>query len=168
MTLTLTLNDQLVELGGLTTNTETAVQRVGARLIERFFTEYEQDAYEPTLETTALILYYLTETQVRDYALGMLDTSQTDTIIPALEFLLDQAPTDTIYINAPAAMLAQVQYEMGNTSDAFITLSNAQHDYSLAQLLYRVFKSGWEPTSFATMRKELHPKITAGIFGKDE
>jgi len=162
--LTMTMIDQLNELGTLTDNSESAVQRVGARLIDEYFasSSTEQDA-----ETVANVLYYLTDIQVRDYALGMLDSNQANTIIPVLEFLLDQAPTDTIYINAPAAMLAQMQYEMGNTCGALITLSNAQHDYSLAQLLYRVFKSGWEPASFATMRQELHPKVVAGIFGEE-
>ena len=162
--LTMTMKDQLVELGTLVDNQEQSVQRVGARLIDEYFAS---SSTEQNAETVANVLYYLTDIQVRDYALGILDTNKADTIIPALEYLLDQAPTDTIYICAPAAMLAQVYYELGDTANAFTTLSNARTDYSLAQLLYRVFKSGWNPKSFASMRQELHPKVVAGIFGEE-
>lgn len=164
MTLTMTVNDHLVELGSLVNNHATSVQRVGARLVEQYLasSSTEQDD-----EVVVNVLYYLTDIQVRDYALGLIDTSKSDTIIPALAHLLEKAPTNTEYINAPAALLAQVYYEMGNTADAFIMLSNSQHDYSLAQLLYRVFSSGMPPAGFAEMRKELHPKVIAGIFGEE-
>lgn len=167
MTTTMTLNDLLVELGSLKTNEERAPQRVGARLIESYFDSYSEDN-KPDTEATANLLYFLTDIQVRDYALGLMDTSKSDTLIPALTHLVELAPTDTEYMNAPASLLAQVQYEMNNTADALITLSNVQHNYSLAQLLRRVFTSGWEPASFAEMRKELHPQVTAGIFGESD
>ena len=164
MTLTMTINDHLVELGTLVDNKEQSVQRVGARLVEQYFasSSTEQDD-----EVVVNVLYYLTDIQVRDYALGLIDVSKADTLIPALAHLLEKAPTDTTYINAPASILAGLYYEVGNTADAFLTLSNAQHDYSLAILLNRVFRSGWEPASFAAMRAELHPKVTASIFGGD-
>jgi hypothetical protein len=160
----MTINDHLVELGTLVDNKEQSVQRVGARLVEQYFasSSTEQDD-----EVVVNVLYYLTDIQVRDYALGLIDVSKADTLIPALAHLLEKAPTDTTYINAPACILAGLYYELDNTADAFLTLSNAQHNYSLAILLYRVFGSGWKPASFAAMRAELHPKVTAGIFGGD-
>lgn len=165
MTLTMTINDHLVELGSLVDNEEQSVQRVGARLVEQYFASSSTEQGD---EVVVNVLYYLTDIQVRDYALGLMDTSKSDTLIPALAHLMELAPTDTEYMNAPASLLAQVQYEMGNTADALLTLSNAQHNYSLALLLRRVFTSGWEPASFAAMRKELHPKVTAGIFEGDD
>jgi hypothetical protein len=164
VTLTMTINDHLVELGSLVDNKEQSVQRVGARLVEQYFASSSTEQGD---EVVVNVLYYLTDIQVRDYALGLMDTSKSDTLIPALAHLIKLAPTDTEYMNAPASLLAQVQYEMGNTADALLTLSNAQHNYSLALLLRRVFTSGWEPASFAAMRKELHPKVTEGIFGGD-
>jgi hypothetical protein len=164
VTLTMTINDHLVELGSLVDNKEQSVQRVGARLVEQYFAS---SGTEQGDEVVVNVLYYLTDIQVRDYALGLMDTSKSDTLIPALKHLIELAPTDTEYMNAPASLLAQVQYEMGNTADALLTLSNAQHNYSLALLLRRVFTSGWNPASFAAMRQELHPKVTAGIFGGD-
>jgi len=160
--LTMTIKDHLVELGTLVDNQEQSVQRVGARLVEQYFasSSTEQDA-----EVVVNVLYYLTDIQVRDYALGLIDTSKSDTFIPALAHLIEVAPTDTEYISAPAALLAQLYYEMGDTDNAYLTLSNAQHNYSLAVLLRRVFGSGWPAPAFAAMRAELHPKVTAGIFG---
>jgi hypothetical protein len=161
----MTINDHLVELGSLVDNKEQSVQRVGARLVEQYFASSSTEQGD---EVVVNVLYYLTDIQVRDYALGLMDTTKSDTLIPALAHLMELAPTDTEYMNAPASLLAQVQYEMGNTADALLTLSNAQHNYSLALLLRRVFTSGWEPASFAAMRKELHPKVTAGIFEGDD
>ena len=163
---TLTINDQLVELGTLVSNEDTAVQRVGARLVEKFFAEYARA--DKDMETTTLVLYYLTDIQVRDYALGLLDSYDTKNTTQALCYLVNKAPTDSAYINAPAALLAQFYYEQGNTEDAFLQLCNAQEDYSLALLLARVFKSGWDPKGFAKMRQELHPQVVKNIFGEEE
>jgi TolA-binding protein len=163
---TMTINDQLTELGTLVDNENTAVQRVGAKLVEAFLNTHGEDSIAD-VETTANLLYYLTDIQVRDYALGLLSDNDYSHTANALKYLVDQAPTDTIYINAPAALLAQLYYEQGNTADAFLMLSNAQENYSLALLLSRVFKSGWDPKSFARMREELHPKVVAGIFGEE-
>lgn len=163
---TLTINDQLVELGTLEGNEETAPQRVGARLIESYFDTFN-DEHALSVEQAANILYYLTDIQVRDYALGLLDKDKSDRLIPALLHLVDLAPTDTIYINAPASLLSVVYYEMRNPSDSLTILSNTSEDYSLAQLLRRVYAAGWDPSSFARMREELHPQVTASIFGED-
>lgn len=163
---TMTMNDRLVELGNLASNQETAVQRVGAGMIEDFFNTYDANN-KPDVEKTANLLHYLTDIQVRDYTLGILDKYDAKRTEQALLYLVDQAPTDTAFINAPAAILAQFYYEQGNTADAFLQLVNAQADYSLALLLARVFKAGWNPEGFKRMRTELHPRVVAGIFGED-
>jgi hypothetical protein len=161
----MTVKDHLVELGSLVDNQEQSVQRVGARLVEQYFasSSTEQDA-----EVVVNVLYYLTDIQVRDYALGLMDKNKADTLIPALTYLMEHAPTDTIYMNAPASMLATLYYELDNKEEALLTLSNAQHNYPLANLLRRVFGSGWPAEAFASMRAELHPKVIAGIFEGDD
>ena len=161
MTLTMTINDHLVELGTLTSNEDRAVQRVGARLVEEFFASPTKQSDEVLVN----VLYYLTDIQVRDYALGLLDPSTPDKFRPALLLLLDAAPTDTDYINAPACLLAALEYEQDNKEDALIMLSNASEKYSLAMLLARVFAAGWPANAFGQMRNELHPMVVAGIFG---
>jgi hypothetical protein len=160
------MNDQLVELGTLVNNENTAVQRVGANLIDGYFMSFNASDIE--METTALVLYYMTDIQVRDFALGILDKYDAKRTELALCHLVNKAPTDSLYISAPSALLAVLYYEQGNTADALITLSNAQENYSLARLLTRVFRSGWEPAEFVHMRKELHPQVIKNIFGEEK
>ena len=163
MTTEITINDRLVELGVLGNQEDRTVQRKGAEQVENFFKNYEENVYEPGEETTAFLLHYLTDIQVRDFSMGILD--KHDNVLPALNYLLDKAPTDTEFINAPACLLATYLYERGDSASAAITLTNAQQHYSLGMLLRRVMASGWPSTSFASMREELHPKVVAGIFG---
>jgi hypothetical protein len=158
----MTVNDILVELGTLVDNKDTTIQRAGAEMIEAFFNTH-QEGDNVDAPSTAQMLYYLTDIQVRDYGLGII--GEYPNVEAALSYLTDKAPTDTEYINAPASLLAVLHYEQGKTADAVLMLTNASEKYSLAQLLMRVFRSGWTPSSFADMRKELHPKVTASIFG---
>ena len=164
MTPTMTINDHLVELGTLVGNQDRAAQRVGARLVEEFFASPTKQSDEVIVN----VLYYLTDIQVRDYALGLLDPSTPDKFKPALSLLVEAAPTDTDYINAPACLLAALEYEQDNKEDALIMLSNADENYSLAMLLTRVFAAGWPKEAFGNMRAELHPKVAAGIFGEED
>jgi len=166
-TQSITMNSRLVELGTLVDNHATSIQRAGAEMIEALFNRHKQ-GHNVDDDTVAQILYYLTDIQVRDYALGLLEPNNADRIIPALLYLIDKAPTDTIYINAPASLLAALHYEMGNTADAFLILSTAQADYSLARLLDRVFRYDWTPEGFAKMRAKLHPEVVTNIFGEDK
>jgi len=159
---TMTINDHLVELGTLVNNEDRAAQRVGARLVDEFFASPTGQSDEVLVN----VLYYLTDIQVRDYALGLLNPATPDKFRPALSVLLEAAPTDTDYINAPACLLAALEYEQDNKEDALIMLSNANENYSLAMLLTRVFAAGWPADAFGQMRSELHPKVVAGIFGE--
>ena len=170
MTTTQTINDRLVELGVLGDQKDKTIQQAGAMQVEHFFQEYEAGRYEPGDAAIAQLLHYLTDTQIRDYTLGILNKYDAKHTLNALNFLLDQAPTDTEYINAPACLLAAFLYERGDSASAAITLSNAQNNYSLAILLRRVFQAGWPASSFTAMRAEIHPKVAKGIFGeqKDE
>ena len=163
-TATLSLNDRLIQLGVLGDQKDKAIQRKGATLVDAYFMSFTESDVDD--ETTALVLHYLTDIQVRDYALGILDKYKN--VLPALNYLLDKAPTDTAFINAPACLLATFLYERGDSASAAVTLSNVSGYYSLALLLGRVMKAGWPASSFATMRTEIHPKVTRGIFGEDK
>ena len=163
----MTTNDLLVELGTLIDNEDITIQRAGAEMIEAFLNTH-QEGDNVDAATVAQLLFYLTDIQVRDYMLGLLDPSTPDKFRPALSLLLESAPTDSDYINAPACLLAALEYEQDNKEDALIMLSNAGEKYSLAMLLARVFEAGWPAESFGQMRNELHPKVVASIFGKGE
>lgn len=150
----------------LESNEDNSIQRTGAELVDKFFSTFIAEDTDEV--TTTRVLYYLTDIQVRDFALGILGKYGEERTLAALNHLLNNAVTDTPYINAPAALLAQYEYELGRTGDAFLTLTNAQPSYSLARLLSRVFQVNWDPKSFGRMREELHPKVVAGIFGEEE
>lgn len=162
-TTTATMNDRLVELGVLGNQKDKAIQRKGAGLVDGFFMSFTKSDVDD--ETTALVLHYLTDIQVRDFALGIIDKYKN--VLPALNYLLDKAPTDTAFIDAPACLLAVYLYEHGDSASAAVTLTNAQQHYSLGMLLRRVMTAGWPPSSFATMRTDIHPKVVAGIFGEE-
>ena len=165
MTLTMTINDHLVELGVLVNNQDKAIQRVGATLVEEYFAS---SAKEQSDEVIVNVLYYLTDIQVRDYAMGILSKYDTKGTLDALNLLLDKAPTDTEFINAPACLLATFLYERGDSASAALTLSNAQQHYSLGVLLRNVIRANMASTMFGVMRGELHHKVVAGIFGTPE
>ena len=163
MTTTMTINDRLVELGVLGNQKDKTIQRAGAMLVDEFFQTFNKEVDE---DTTVALLHYLTDIQVRDYALGILDKYETKPTLAGLNYLLDKAPTDTAYINAPACLLATVLYERGDSASAAVTLTNVSGYYPLALLLSRVMKAGWPASSFAAMRTEIHPKVEKGIFGE--
>lgn len=165
MNKTLTISDQLAELGTLENNEEKAPQRVGARLIDEHFNPDSSAKLDD--ESIANLLYFLTDIQVRDYALGSLG-GDTKTIIGVLTRLIESAPEDSEYVNAPATLMAALSYEAEDNDNAVKFLKMASNNYSLALLLRRVFAAGWNPASFAAMRNELHPKVVAGIFGDKE
>lgn len=164
-TTAMTINDHLVQLGVLGDQKNKAIQQKGATLVNTFFMSFNGEA---TDETVANVLHYLTDIQVRDYALGIIDKYDAKATLDTLNYLLDKAPTDTAFINAPACLLAAFLYERGDSATANIVLSNAQQHYSLAMLLRRVFTAGWPAVSFTLMRAELHPKVVEGIFGKED
>ena len=158
-----TVNDKLVELGTLVHNTDTTIQRSGVEMVEDFFnTHNEGDNVD--VDRIAQLLYYLTDIQVRDYALGILNPSNPVPYITALNLLLEEAPTDTQYISAPAALLAVIYYEINNKEEALTVLTNAQDGYTLALLLSRIFAAGWAPELFTTLRADLHHKVVEGIY----
>ena len=161
---TVTINEELTLLGSLEHNEKKALQRVGVQLVDEFFL---CEADKQNDETVINVLYYLTDIQVRDYAMGLLNPDNSEKTIKALNVLLEKAPTDSIYISAPAVLLASIQYEMGDKEAAFLTLDNARPWYAMKGLLHRVFNAGWPAEGFAAMRRSLHPKVVASIFEEE-
>jgi hypothetical protein len=105
---------------------------------------------------------------VRDFALGSHNDEELETYFTMWRALLRIAPTG--YVAPIASLFAALAYESGDGALAHRALDRALADvngYSLALLLRRVFTAGWPPQSFAAMRRELHPKVCAGIFGAD-
>ena len=164
-TTTATINDRLVELGTLHSNKDKMIQRKGASLVDGFFMSFSGEADD---ETVTDVLHYLTDIQVRDYALGILPKYDLKRTMSALQYLLDKAPTDTAFISAPASLLATYLFEQGDTASALVTLSNAQQHYSYAMLLRHVIQAGWASSSFAALRESTHDNVVNGIFGEEK
>lgn len=163
MSTTITIKDQLVKLGTLTNNKGVTAQRKGVLSINKYFESFEGTVDD---KLTTLVLHYLTDIQVRDYTMGILDIRNKDTMTDALKYLVAAAPVDSEFINAPASLLAVQLYEHGDTQGAHESLDKVRGNYSLNLLLRRVIVAGWPPSTFVAMRLELHPEVVKGIFGK--
>jgi hypothetical protein len=143
-----------------------AGQRDGATAVIDLAGEFASGRIGQDLELTARVIGRLSDIQVRDFALGSHDQESVDTYFQMWRHLMRIAPSG--YVAPIAALCAALAYESGDGALAHRALDRALEDangYSLALLLRRVFTAGWPPASFAAMRRELHPKVCAGIFG---
>lgn len=143
-------------------------QQYAAKFLETYLTNFNTimaHSEDTELYTTAAI-NALRDVQVRDYVMGIINNDTVDSIMIALNHMVEVTPKK--YISAPASLLALTYYETGQPARALDTLSKAKQDYSLASLLNRVFNAGWPAESFQQMREELHPKVVATIFGEDK
>lgn len=116
-------------------------------------------------ELSAIVLGSLSDIQVRDFALGSHDDESIEVYWAMWRYLVRIAPPG--YVAPVASLFAALSYEKGEGALAQRSLDRAFGDdpsYSLAGLLRRVFSAGWPPESFGAMRKDLHPKVCAGIF----
>ena len=144
------------------------LQRDGATAVIDLAGEFASGRIGQDLELTARVIGRLSDIQVRDFALGSHDEENVDTYFQMWRHLMRIAPKG--FIAPVASLCAALAYESGNGALAHRALDRALEDvngYSLALLLRRVFTAGWPPASFAAMRRELHPKVCAGIFGLD-
>ena len=173
-----TIKAKIEEIKKLSTQDEhgqfeigTSEQQYAAKLVEDFYNNFallKDKADEDTLtEATAAVILALKDIQVRDYTLGMIDPKE-DKATLFFQFLTKHAPHK--YNAAPTTLLAVTYYEKYENGKANEALAPAlAQGYSLAGLLNRVFITNWPIDAFNKMRIELHPKVTAGIFGgKDD
>jgi hypothetical protein len=135
-------------------------QRKAAKLVE---STYNADTISD--EVIPNILLALKDIQIRDYTMGFADPKTNNTKL-FFELLTKHAPVD--YIAAPATLLALAYYSTHQDGKATEMLRPvAKKGYSLALLLDRVFQSNWPAERFDLMRTQLHPKVTATIFGEE-
>jgi hypothetical protein len=144
------------------------LQRDGATAVIDLAGEFALGRGSDDLELVARVIGRLSDIQVRDFALGSHTDEDLDTYFLMWRQLMRMAPVG--YVAPIASLFAALAYESGDGALAHRGLDRALADskgYSLALLLRRVFTAGWPPESFAAMRRELHPKVCAGIFGLD-
>ena len=142
------------------------LQRDGATAVIDLAGEFEAGRAAEDRELVARVIGRMSDIQVRDFALGSHTPETTDFYWQMWRELLVVAPRG--FVAPIASVFAALAYERGEGALAQKALDRALADdekYSLALLLRRVFTAGWPAQSFTAMRKELHPKVVAGIFG---
>jgi hypothetical protein len=140
-------------------------QREGAEAISRLIALAQAGESINDSSLLALVLVRLKDLQVRDYALGSITEENLESLIDLWRWIVRIAPSR--FIAPVATLLAASAYEKGDgvLAQSALDLALENDDqYPLAQLLKRVFAAGWPPETFATMRRELHPKISSSIF----
>jgi hypothetical protein len=142
------------------------LQRDGATAVIDLAGEFEAGRSTEDRELVARVIGRMSDIQVRDFALGSHTPETTDFYWQMWRELLLIAPRG--FVAPIASVYAALAYERGEGALAQRALDRAFADdekYSLALLLRRVFTAGWPAQSFTAMRRELHPKVVAGIFG---
>lgn len=108
-----------------------------------------------------LLVYSIQDLQVRDYLLG--HAPITFGAEGAIKFVTEILPLVEEGHRSPFyTVLSAFYYEAGDNELAYVSLMQAQlldPEYSLAKLLDRIYKAGWDGSQFASMRNELHPKV---------
>lgn len=140
-------------------------QREGVQALERLLDNFTSESFTPDSSEIALLLMRLRDLQVRDFALGCMKSEELGKHVEFWRWVVRIAPSS--FIAPPATLLSATAYELGDNHLAENSLESAlsaDPEYPLALLLKRVFAAGWPAETFATMRTELHPKITAAIF----
>lgn len=143
------------------------LQRAGALAFNDLVEEFTRTGSCKNKALLALIFVRLADLQVRDYAMGFTTTENIETISSMWRWLLEIAPSG--HIAPVAALYSAISYERGDGELAVNALDKAladQKSYPLALLLRRVYAANWPAESFATMRKDLHPKVCAALFSE--
>ena len=143
------------------------LQRAGALAFNDLVEEFTRTGACKNKALLALVFVRLADLQVRDYAMGFTTPENIETVSSMWRWLLEIAPSR--HIAPVAALHSAISYEQGNREIALISLAKAledQESYPLALLLRRVYAANWPPESFATMRKDLHPKVCAALFSE--
>ena len=102
--------------------------------------------------------------QLRDFMLGLPSERKIQDVNTYLAYFVDSVPNE--FIAPVGSVLAANLYALEEVDSAKEMLHNAivhNPSYSLANLLNRVFTSGWPSGAFVAMTHELHPKVKEGM-----
>ena len=143
------------------------VQRAGALAVSDLIEEFTRTGTCKDKKLLALVLVRLRDLQVRDFAMGITNDENIQTLCAMWSWLMHVTPAG--YLAPVTALYSAISYEQGDASIAIKAIEQALQDdpkYPLALLLRRVYAAGWPPSSFANMRRELHPKVCAALFSE--
>jgi hypothetical protein len=143
---------------------EKQLQAQRKRLTDAIYTQIDSGT-EPDADHIAEIAAGMQkDVQLRDFMLGLPSEREIGDVNRYLTYFYDSVPSE--FIAPIASVLAANLYSVENPGMAKEVLSKAieaDPRYSLAQLLNRVFNSGWPAGAFTAMTHELHPKVKEGM-----
>ena len=106
------------------------------------------------------------ELQLRDYLLGYSIENGDNTLATKyVSHLIEQGVSEQ-YRHAFYSVLSALHYMNDDRDLAHLALSESlalKPNYSLSNLLTRVYGAGWPTPAFLAMTHELHPKVLAEI-----
>lgn len=132
---------------------------------------YEQidrmaNGIEPTAQEIAQLTVAINEhVQVRDFLMGISSERDLDYVGTWLAYVGNKTPE--VYDVPIATIMSSLYYSIGNEESANYYIGkalNSNPNYSLAQLLKRVYESSlWNPNHMIEMRNKLHAKVKEGL-----
>ncbi len=149
----------------MNTSTKPTV-REAKLVIDHQFTRYMDGQYIDPLALDIIGYSVANELQLRDYLLAYyLETGDMKTAIGYVNCLIEQGINEN-YRHAFYTVLSSLHFTNGDRDLAQLALDEARAlvpNYALANLLARVYGSGWASVAFKSMAMELHPKVLAEI-----
>jgi len=134
------------------------------RLTNAIYSQIDSDTAPDEQHIAEVAAGLKKDIQLRDFVLGLPSERPIEAVNKYLLYFIDTVPND--FIAPVASILASNIYSMDNTEGAKKLLTKALENnpsYSLANLLNRVFNSGWPSGAFVAMTHELHPKVKEGM-----
>ena len=133
------------------------------RLTDAIYSQIDSDTAPDEQHIAEVTAGLNKDIQLRDFVLGLPSERPIAAVNTYLAFFMDVVPGE--FIAPVASILAANLYSIEDES-AREVLSQALENnpsYSLANLLNRVFNSGWPADAFKAMTEELHPKVKQGM-----
>jgi len=134
------------------------------RLTDAIYAQVDSDSAPDDDHIAEITAAMNKDIQLRDFMLGLPSERPMKSVIKYLACFINTVPDE--FIAPVASILACNIYSTENTDEAKAVLARALQSnpsYSLANLLNRVFTSGWPSAAFVAMTYELHPKVKEGM-----
>lgn len=142
---------------------ETTLQAQRKRLTDAIYSQIDSGQAPDDDHIAEITAGLNKDIQLRDFVLGLPSERPVEAVNAYLACFMDVVPDE--FIAPVASILAANLYSIEDTSAKSVLSKALENDprYSLAQLLNRVFNSGWPAGAFTAMTHELHPKVKEGM-----
>jgi hypothetical protein len=143
---------------------EEQLQTQRKRLTDAIYAQVDSDTAPDDDHIAEIAAGMQKDIQLRDFVLGLPSERKIEDVNTYLAYFVDSVPDE--FIAPVGSVLAANLYSLEQTDSAKELLSKVQQadpQYSLANLLNRVFNSGWPAGAFVAMTHELHPKVKEGM-----